>query len=538
MIRSLPPDPQAATDATAAATHRREPTLGRLDDVVFRHRDSTATPVSPPRRWTWWWIAALSVLVALGWTLRQPIADRLWPQTRAQALRAQAASALAHRHLTADDGSGARELYEAALAIDPDRNEARAGLMRVAQAALAQARDAMAAGRFEDAHRALRLARELSIPRAPADAVEVRLRSREAAHAGIAALLQKARVARLDGRIDGDADAALPLYRRVLELEPDRTDALEGREDALGDLLQRAQQSLDQDALPTAAAAIAAARSYDAGHVDLPAAQASLARAIERVRKRADADLRAGRLETAVRGYQALTAIDLAGNQGDAGARQGIERVAAAYASRTERASRVFKFTEAQTALRQAQALAPNAVAVRDAARTLQRARHAQSAMRAPLPIADRNMRVQRLLAEAATAQARGDLLTPPGDSAYDKLRGARALAPDSASVRRASAQLLPTAKACFEQELRGNNLARADACLDARSVLGESEVASREARRRLAQRWLAVGDERLGAGEVSAAANALESARRLDRATPGLDAFAERVRAASAGHR
>ena len=78
-------------------------------------------------------VALLSLLVAL----RQPIADRLWPDTRAQQLRDAAALALRQGRLSAPDGSGARALYQAALALDPDRDDARAGLQRVASAALA-----------------------------------------------------------------------------------------------------------------------------------------------------------------------------------------------------------------------------------------------------------------------------------------------------------------------------------------------------------------------------------------------------------------
>jgi hypothetical protein len=55
-------------------------------------------------------------------------------------------------------------------------------------------------------------------------------------------------------------------------------------------------------------------------------------------------------------------------------------------------------------------------------------------------------------------------------------------------------------------------------------------------ARRRLAQRWLAVGDERLGAGDVQGATAALASARAVDPATPGIDAFSQRLQTASAG--
>ncbi|MDQ3617144.1 MAG: hypothetical protein M3374_00165, partial [Pseudomonadota bacterium] len=94
------------------------------------------------------------VLALLLW-FRQPLSEWLWPETRAQQLRADAALALRQGRLTADDGSGALELYEAALALDPDRMEARAGLAEVGQAALTRARQAIDERRYADAHAAL-----------------------------------------------------------------------------------------------------------------------------------------------------------------------------------------------------------------------------------------------------------------------------------------------------------------------------------------------------------------------------------------------
>lgn len=458
---------------------------------------------------------------------RRPLADRIWPQARAQSLREQAALALVQGRLSAPDGSGARELYEAALAIDPDRDDARIGLMRVALAALAQARDATAADRYADAHRALRLAHALSVPRAQADAVETQLRERESAHAGIERLLAQAASARAVHRLDGSDDAALPLYRRVLALQPDRIEALEGREDALSDLLQQAQAALRHDDLIEAARLVSAARGYDPGHANLPDVQARLGKAVDQAHATAIATLHAEKLQRAADEYRKLLQID----PDDMAAQQGLERVADAWALRAERFAADFRFDEATTALQQARQLAPHTRTVRDAEHAIARARHASTHLASPLPRAQRARRVQQLLREAAAAQARGDLLTPPGDSAFDKLRAARALAPEDAAVRRASASLLPVARECFERELRNNNLGRARACLDASLALEGDGVTIAHARRRLAQRWLAVGSERLGAGNIAGATAALGSARALDAAAPGIADFDARLR-------
>jgi tetratricopeptide (TPR) repeat protein len=512
---------------------RQEPSLGEDGRVRFdgrrppRYRDRAV----PDRPWRWWLLAGLALLVALVFLFRGVLADRVMPPTRAQALIAQAGDALAAGRLTAADGTGARELYEAAVAIDPDRLEARTGLADVARAALGQARVALAQDRFEEAHRALRLARELSVPRDQADAVATALREREAAHAGIDDLMARAEAARVAGHLDGDAAAALPLYARVLALQPRHADALRGREDAIGALLDAAREGLRSGDVAAAANAIAIARRYDAGHVDLPDTQARLTEELDALRRRAEADLSRGRVDRAVAAWQMLLRHD----PDDAVARAGLERAAEAHAARARRFAADFRFADADASLREATALAPANEEVLAAVAQVQRSRLARRGSTVAMDGAERRQRVGVLLEQAAAAEQRGELLAPPGDSAFDKLRAAQALAPDDVRVRRAVARLLPSARTCFENGLRANDLGRARDCLEVREALGEELAALGQARRRLAQRWLAIGDERLAAGELQTARAALESARSLDPTAPGIEAFTERLRTANA---
>ncbi|TXI49978.1 MAG: hypothetical protein E6Q50_05265 [Lysobacter sp.] len=475
------------------------------------------------------WLAALLAVAALTSVLfRDRIADALWPEARAEALRQQASAALAAGRLTAADGSGARELYEAGMAIDPDRAELRAGLAAVALAAATRAGRAVDQGRFVEAHRDLALARELSAPRALTDAVAERLREREAAVAGIDTWLAQADRARQAGRLHGEADAALPLYRRILDLQPQHLRALEGREDALSDWLRRAHDDLRRGDVIAAAAKIAIAADYDHGHVELPEAQSALALAAERARRRADADLRAGRLERAAEGFRQWRA----GGSEIAAADDALARVAQAHVQRARAAAADFRFDAAARELDASQALVGETAELRDLRRDIER-----KARTHPIktPTAADLRRARRLLNEAEAAEARGDWLTPPGDSAYDKLRAARALAPDDPAVARAMRRLLPKARACFEQHLRDNSLQRARVCMDAHVALGGDARTATQARRALAMRWLAVGDERLSRGELDGAQAALDAARGLDAKTPGIGEFAERVRAAGA---
>ncbi len=500
-----------------AVTSNRNPT--------FRHLAARLRA-----RWPWTLAAAVVVLLILALALRGPFAERLWPVAEAEALRQQAEVALQQGRLSADDGSGARERYEAAIAIDPDRAELRSGLARVAQAAVQQARSAAGRGAFSEAHRQLRLARALSAPRAQTEAVAEILRRREAAVAGIDDLLRAADAARVAGRLDGAADAALPLYRRILELQPQHLKALEGREDALAAVLQGARDALKRGALAQAAAAVATVQTYDRGHADLPDVQALLTQAADDVRRRADRDLRTGRLARAAEGYRQWQASGV-----DApAASDALAEVARAYVSDAREAAADFRFDRAKTALAAAQLLAPELAELPPAREALQRAERARSFTKTALSPRTLQRRVRTLLDEAAAAESRGDWLTPPGDSAYDKLRAARALAPENPEVRGATARMLPQVRTCFENELRDNRLQRARVCLDAQIALEGERSATVDARGRLAQRWVAVGEERLGSGDLDGARAAHEAAHGLDRSVAGLEAFAERLRAAA----
>lgn len=476
-------------------------------------------------------VAALAVITALiVW--RQPLSEWLWPDTRLQTLREQAAQALAEGRLTSPDGRGARELYEAAVALDPDRSDARDGLTRTGEAALHQARQAIDGGHFDFARTRLDLARDLATPRDRVEALARQLREREAKHAGLDRMVAAAAAAREQGRLDGAADAALPLYQRVLELQPQRNDALEGRDDTLAELLQQARAALDKGELVLGAQGIQRAQAADPGHADLPDSLTVLERHLERRRHDADQALQKQRLDIALAGYHDLLAV----RADDEAARNGLIAIADAHAARSERLSADFHFDEAQAELAQAREIAVSTPSVAIASQHLQRARESRKRFDQEAPGKSRQS-LQRLLAEAATAEQRGDLLTPPGDSAYDKLRAAQAIAPQNPAVRAAAARLLPAAKRCFERELSGNRLSRASECLDARRTLEGGSAPLREAGVRLAQRWVAVGDERLGAGELRAARTALESARRLDPGAPGLSELAARLQAANAGN-
>lgn len=493
---------------------------------------ASATPAWRNRRYWRWAVLVLGAMALLVVVFRQPLLDLVWPDTRVHGLLGEAETALAQGHLSNTDGTGARERFEAALALDSDRGEARNGLLRVARAALGQADIAIEAGDFAKAQALLQLARELQVPRSDVDAVAMRLQSREAGHAQLDQRLQQAQMALDAGHLEGAPDAALPLFQEVLEVQPNHVQALEGREDALSDLLDEAGPLIDHGQLSKASDLIARGSAYDAGHVDLPELRARLAQAIEQRSRRIGNDLRRGRLDAALRAYEDVAQAAPT----DEAVRQLGERIGIAHAQRAIREAADFRFSEADASLHTARLLAPQSAEVAEAAQRLAAARQSQSRMGTALPSHERQRRMRVLLDEMAQAESRGDWLTPPGASAYDKLRAAQALAADDEQVRQAAERLLPAIRKCFETELRANRVRRAQACHEAWRTLLPGDPDLADARRRLAGKWVAIGEERLRAGDVEFAVQALRQSLELDVDAAGLREFGERVRTAQTG--
>lgn len=516
-------DPRKPPEAT--------PALGALDQLQLDDPRRPSAPEPPPaplaRRSRAWWLLLPVLLAAVAalalW--RDSISERLVPESELNREIEAAQLALARGELSRPDGSGARERFQAVLARDPDHPVARSGLAAVREAALVQARAAAEAGDADAAREHLALARAMAAPAAALAPIEALLQRREGDEAAIAERLQRA--------LQAPPEVALELYAEVLRLQPDNAIALEGRRALLATRLRVAGEALDAGRLDEAGAIVDAVMAIDPSHLDLPALQARLGEAraaleAERARalRAARADLAAGRIDDAARGFQALLARDPALE----GARDGLADAAAALAERAVREAADFDFDAAAASLARARAWAPGLPALDAAEARIERARIAAEQM--PARVVD-PAELAALLADARAAMRAGALIEPPGDSAWDHLRRAAALAPGDAGVREALGEYDRRARACFEDELASNRLTAAQACLDAMAARARGGDALPAERRRLADRWLAFAEERLGANELALARRALESARTADPAHPALEAFAERLRRA-----
>jgi len=479
------------------------------------------------RIWRWALLAAVLVFVTLV-LLRQPLGDLLWKEPQMQRLLERAEAALAEGQLSRADGAGARELFEAALALDVDRAQAQAGLARTADAALSLARRRLAAGDLDGAATALTLARELQVPRKAADAVADALRDRRASVVGREALLLRASRALADGHLIGSEDAALPLYARLLALWPDDVPALEGREDALTDLLQQARAAAAQGQLELAGQRIQAARGFDAGHADLPATEAAVAQAIDARRAQAARQQRQGRLEAAAASYASLLAV----SPDDGGAQQGREQVVLALLARSQRQGADFRMDQARADIALARRHGATPAQLQQAELRLQRSARALAALRATGQ-GSSAAALDSALDRLAAAEQAGRFISPPGDNAYDALRAAQAAAPADPRVREATRRLLPAIRSCYSDHLRQNRVQAAGTCLQAWQTLAPTDAGLPLARQRLAERWIAIGSERMGRGDLDYAGHAAEEARFWHPASSEVAQFQSRVQRA-----
>ncbi|MBW8366967.1 MAG: hypothetical protein K0M70_03810, partial [Arenimonas sp.] len=307
------------------------PDLGAIEGIdLARSGRQPSTPAAPPRapRRAWPWVllvllvAALAGLALMLGQWRQQIGERLVPESAINLQIEQAQQALDRGELSRADGSGARERFQAVLARDPDHLAARVGMAAVRDAALDQARDAIAQGDAATARARIEMARGMAAPAASLQRLEQDLQRIETTGADVADRLERARAAQAQGRLEQVPDGALALYLEVLQLQPDNALALMGRSEILSGLVAQAQQALARGQLDQAEALAARVVQADPSHLELPALKARLGEAQQQRQREREAQLasahdhlRAGRPERAAEVFMALLAADPASAQ-------------------------------------------------------------------------------------------------------------------------------------------------------------------------------------------------------------------------------
>jgi tetratricopeptide (TPR) repeat protein len=564
---------------------RTEPTLGNLDDLD-RPPAPAPTPVDdlprvtldpPPRRAAppasrpptpeqarrRGWLVPLALLLAVGlitvlW-LNQDSLRGLVPRTSFNDVLSRATAALDAGHLDGSDGTSARELFQAARALEPDNDRALAGLRSVGQAELAQAQQQLAAGQLDEATRSASAARELLGGGNEVDQLDRRIAQARANGVHADDLVDRARQALAAGRLDGD-DGAAALFAKVLSADPGNAVAAHGLDQVGGAYADLARKALDAGDAVTAGNTIDKLASLLPRYGDLPslrAQQAQVQRAHDDAINQAvspgmDAR-RAGRIngggdDTALALFQKALALD----PQNPDARAGLGKVVQALTVQANALIDSGDMDQARALLDQADALAPKSADLAAARARLRQdgkqaaAPPATAAGSANSPVAaspaqdadtlpamlspEQRARVAELVRQAGAAAQRGDIMLPPGASAYDLYRGALAIDGNNTAARDGLQNLPATVVQLFNRALDDGRLATAGDMLGNLADLAPGDPNQGQLRNRLATAWLDRAEQQLDTGDRPGAAQSLDRVRKLAPQHPRLPELTARL--------
>lgn len=545
-----------ALSAKTSARDRAEPNLGRLDQLIGARDDDVmrADRVAPASRRArkrrslrglvaFVVLALLAAAAVVAWN-NQDSLRRLLPRTEFNDTLSRAQRALDAGRLSGNQGDSARELFLAARAQDQDNDIARRGIETVGQRLLERAAAALQRNDLTAARESLDAARELLGGGMEVDRLDQALKQSESRGTETAQLLDRAADALAGGRIDG-MDGAAALYQRVLDGENANALAQAGLKksaDALAAQARRALAAKDAEGATARANDIARILPAYPGLPDLLGQIAQTHNAergtLDEILARADARIRAGQL--AGSGESALDLFRTVLNQDPANvrAKEGLRAVAQAFIVQANAAIDDSNPDQAVTLLDAAAEIAPASPDLRAARANVRELRErlaigAERAAVSPAQVA----RVRKLVADAASAAAAGQLIIPPGDSAYDKYRAALAIDGNDRDALDGIARLPARAKELFAQALTDGAPQRAHALLDSVRQIAPDDAAIPVLIERLARAFLDQADARIGEGRRRDAARALDAARELSPNNPRIAPLDARVRAMTDGH-
>ena len=527
---------------------RTEPRLGNLDHLDERD-DRRATMRADPAdrppftnatrprqvrrrsRAPWIVVAVVVVLLGAGWALtHQSTLSGLLPQTQLNSLLTRADKAYAEGKLSGSPDS-ARDLYEAARALDPDNEQALTGLQNVGHAELARAQAALTQGDYASARTSLEEARSLLGGGADVAAVDQALAKAVLHNANVGVLIDQAREALANGHIDGD-DGAAALFGKVLAGDPHNAVARHGMNEIGDALASRIQAQLGNGDRAGARATLGRLSSLLPGYSQLPTLRANIAAADRAAGAQRDhylaqgqADLRAGKMTgSGTDNAEAQFKAALAADPGNAAAQAGLGQVAEALIVQANAAIDAGHPHDASNLLDQAAALAPKSADLAAARSRLAAASKAPAVTSAessappppaPLSPAD-SAKLARLIAHAQAAARNGDIMLPPGNCAYDLYRAALGIDGNNAEAQAGLRNLPEVTRQQFQRALREDNLDKAHDMLGTLEQLDPGDPAAPSMRHGLGSAWLDRADHYVGLGEMGAARAALREAQRL----------------------
>jgi len=545
-----PPSPSPAPASRDSGGHRErsEPNLGRLDEIVAAVADDSmraergGRPAQRLRERGVPWVAVtLVALFALGAGAAWMNQDKLrafLPRTEFNDTLTRAQRALDEGRLVGTPDS-ARELFQAARAQDPDNDVARAGLERVGQRLLERAGDELKRNDLAAAKQSIEGARELLGGGEAVDTLAQTLAKAENGGAETEQLLDQANTALSAGRVLGD-DGSAALYKRLLVADASNAVAQAGLRKSADVLASQARSAFAARDFATASQRIDAIASLSPTYPALTELRGQLAQtresthaALDETLQRAEDQVRAGHLTGGDDSALALFRDVLKQEPGNARAKDGLRRIAQSFVLQANAAIDDDNVPVAEKLLSSAAQLAPDLPDLREARINLRelRERIDINAERPTLTEAD-NQHVHQLVTEAAQAAAAGNLIIPPGDSAYDKYRAALAIDGNSKEAQDGIARLPARAKELFGQALTDGTPQRARALLDTIRQIAPSDPSVASMAEKLADVFLDQAEARVREGRRDDAVRALDAARQLSPLNPRLGPLDARIRA------
>jgi cellulose synthase operon protein C len=497
----------------------------------------------PRRGWLMPVVIVVLLAVVTGLWLNQGRLRSLVPRTDFDDVLHRAQIALQQGHLDGTDGTSARELFEAARALEPDNDAARQGLNDVGRAEISRADAALQAGNFDQAEQALTNARELLGGGSDVDRLSQAIAKAQVTSGQTGTLISQAQQAMSDGKLDGP-DGAASFYQRVLAADPDNAVARHGM-DQVGDAMAaQIQKALSANDAATASGDIDRLAALLPNYAQLPTLRASLATlqaqngtALTDAINQGNDALRAGRIvgdgnDTALAHFKAALAIDPNNDQ----AKAGMGQVAEALIVQANAAIDSGDADHARQLLDQAASLAPgSADLVAARARLGQPAQPAPGNAPASAPTANADQgndsipappapilspqqqeQVANMVQRAKFEAQRGNIMSPPGDCAYDLYRGALAIDGNNQAALSGLQALPILVQQQLNQALSAGNLTKANNLFDALTNLSPGDAGLLQARQRLADAWLDQAEQQLDSGDRNNAAMSLEQGRRL----------------------
>jgi tetratricopeptide (TPR) repeat protein len=537
---------------------RTEPTLGDLDHLdaprapradglprvtIEPRRAQANAPKRPQRRRESrrsWILPLLVVLIAgLGGLIwfNQAHLRGLVPRTDFDSVLGQANQALQDGRLDGQDGTSARELFQSALALEPDNDRAHDGLRQVGRAELSQADAALQAGQLSRAEQQAAVARELLGGGSDIDRLDQAITRAHGAQTRTVDIIDRAQQALASGKLDGPQGAGA-LYRQVLQSDPDNAVASHGLDQVGYALAVQARTAFDANDQTLADNSIAQLAALQPNNSALPALRAlqtqrrqQSSSALDAMLGQAQQALRAGRIagsgdDTALAHYKAVLAID----PDNASARAGLGNVAQALTVQANAALDAGDATQAAGLLDQAAVLAPKSADLAAARARLKAAPASPPVSATPADHAgqdelsqattavspQQSAAVARLVQRAREATRSGAIMMPPGDSAYDLYRSALAIDGNNAEALQGLQSLPAQVEQQFNQALTDGKLAAADDMLANLAELSPGDAAQGARSHRLASAWLDRAEQQLAQADSANAARSVDHARKL----------------------